>query len=299
MLSSRPHHCFARLCPLIALVALLVVGVAIGSRPARALGPTVYLNQPRLEHPVQPSSLQIAEYTSPSIGGSSSVSGVSWSSWGEPTATGTGEAIVEWGTAATGFHQERAIIPVQVSATGRQLCDGILIYTAVDLKPAPGIMTPPHFALFQHDNIVLPCKVHGGNYVAGKDERTDPGGCFFSGLSKRLLFRSLPTHRFGVGYCAMRWTSWGSDRAVGVGVGRKMEQQYGLRVILSRPKWCPAWTVSYTQETAELWGTGEPLTGNGNVSRSAATRLKSLIGRRGQPHWTAHDSVSTAAHCLG
>jgi hypothetical protein len=297
MLSSLQSRRFLpRPSPLIALVAL-ILGVAIGSQPAQAVGSMVYLNQPRLEHPVQPSVLQITEYSSPSIEGGSSVSGLSWSSWGEATATGTGQATVEWGTAATGFHQERATIPVVVSATGRQLCDGALIYTAVELQPAPGVTAPPHFALFQHDTIVLPCEVHGGNYVAGKEERTDPLGCFFSGLSERLLFRSVPTYRFGVDYCAMHWTGWGSDKAVGVGVGRKIEQQYGIRVILSRPEWCSAWTVSYTQETVELWGKGEPLTGQGNVSQAAAKRLESKIGRRGQPHWTARDSPPASAKC--
>jgi hypothetical protein len=283
---------------LIALVAL-VLGMTIAWQSAwAATSSTVYLNQPRLERPVEPKILQISEYSSPSIEGGSSVSGLSWSSWGETTATGTGEATVEWGTAATGFHQEHASLAVAVSASGRQLCDGVPIYTAVEMTPALGVAAPPHFSLFQHDKMVLPCEVHGGNFVAEqKEERTDPLGCFFSGVSNNLLFRSVPTYRFGVGFCAMRWTGWGSDRAVGIGVGRKIEQQYGIRVVLSRPEWCPAWTVSYTQETAELWGKGEPLTGHGNVTRAAAKRLESEIGRRGQPHSLAHDSTPASAGC--
>jgi hypothetical protein len=298
MLMFRPQRrSLAQLFLLIALVAV-VLGAAVESPSAWATSSTVYLNQPRLEHPVEPSSLQIAEYSSPSIRGGSAVSGVSWSSWGEATAIGTGEAMVDWGTAATGFHQEQATIPVEVSATGRQFCDGVPIYTAVELQPVPGTTAPPHFALFQHDTIVLPCEVHGGNFVAEqKEERTDPRGCFFSGVSEHLLFRSVPTYRFGVGYCAMHWTGWGSDRAVGIGVGRKMEWQYGIRVVLTRPEWCPAWTVSYTHETAELWGTGEPLTGQGNVQRAAVKRLEVKIGRRGQPHWTAHDSTPASEGC--
>jgi hypothetical protein len=295
----RPRPLFFGRCTILLALVALILGVVIGSQSASAaIGSTVYLNQPRLEKPVEPRILQIAGYSSPSIEGGSAVSGLSWSSWGEATATGTGEATVEWGTAATGFHQEHASIAVEVSATGRQLCDGIPIYTVVELAPAPGVAAPPHFSLFQHDNMVLPCEVHGGNFVAEqKEERTDPRGCFFSGVSTQLLFRSVPTLRFGVGYCAMHWTGWGSDRAVGIGVGRKIEQQYGIRVILSRPEWCPAWTVSYTQETAELWGSGEPLTGHGNVSQAAAKRLESEIGRQGQRRWTAHDATPASAGC--
>jgi hypothetical protein len=273
------------------------VGLLWLAGSASALPSSVYLNQPRIGEGSRPAALQFGEPRSPSIKAVASVSGVSWSGWGEATATGTGDALVQWATEAD--TQEAAHVPVLVTAGGLRSCAGINIYTSLVMRLAAGAEAPPYFTQVERDQEVLPCEVHAGRYVAGKEERTDPQGCFFSGLSAKLLFRAVPPDRFGIFACGMRWKGWGTNRAIGVGVARKAEQQYGLRVVLSRPEWCPSWTVSYTQETAELWGNGERITGLGNVSRSDETRLDSVIGRHGQPHWTAHDAMPVGARCVG
>lgn len=139
-----------------------------------------------------------------------------------------------------------------------------------------------------------PPVVHAGAYVAGQEERTDPNGCFFKGL-REVIIRSP----FSLDYCAMRWKGWGASNTTGLGVARIGFQQYGLRVKLSRIRRCRQWAMSYTQETAEIWGAGETLTGQGNVSSGAAARLRALVGRAGQPHKTVRLTMPGGAGCVG
>jgi hypothetical protein len=204
-------------------LALLLAGTAGAASSA------VYLNQPRISQGVRPPALQFGEPRSPAIKAVASVSGLSWSSWGGATAEGNGQALIQWPDA-------RATVPVVARASGLKSCGGIDVYTSLVISPAPGATVPPYFAQVQNDREVLPCTVHGGNYVAGREERTDPDGCFFSGLSEAELFRSVGTFPSGIGYCAMRWKDWGSGTTTGIGVARKGEQQYGLRVRLSQSR---------------------------------------------------------------
>jgi hypothetical protein len=136
--------------------------------------------------------------------------------------------------------------------------------------------------------------VHAGAYVAGQEERTDPNGCFFKGL-REVIIRPP----FSLDYCAMRWKGWGASSTTGLGVARIGFQQYGLRVRLSLIHRCKQWALSYTQETAEIWGAGETLTGQGNVSSSEAARLRALVGRAGQPHKTVRLTMPGGAECVG
>jgi hypothetical protein len=278
-------------------LALALGLTAFGPNIASAAMPSsVYLDQAGLSDAARPTALRFREYHSADLHTlvNASISGVSWSSWGGATAAGSGQALIQWTDAGTGLHaQAHATVPVTVSAAGLRTCGGISVYTSLVISPAAGATAPPHFAQVQDDREVLPCAVHGGAYVAGQDERHDPNGCFFKGL-RELVIRPP----FSLFYCAMHWKGWGGSTATGTGVARVGFQQYGLRVKLRRVRWCRQWTVSYTQETAEIWGAGEPLTGQGNVSSGQAARLRALIGRSGQPHKTVHEAMAGGAGCV-
>jgi hypothetical protein len=202
------------------------------------------------------------------------------------TAVGSGQALIQWTDATTGPHASaHTTVPVVVSAAGLRTCGGLSVYTSLVISPAPGMQVPPHFAQVQRDGNVMPCAVHGGRYVAGRELR-DPNGCLFKGL-RELVIRQP----FSLSYCAMRWTEWGASTTTGVGVARVGFKQYGLRVRLSRIRFCREWTVSYTREIAEVWGAGEPIVGQGNVSPGQAARLRALIGRPGQPHKSVREAI--------
>jgi hypothetical protein len=271
----------------------------IDTQAAQAATPTgaVYLDQPGLSQAIQPPSFRLADYESADSQtlANSAVSAVSWSSWGGPTAEGSGEALIQWTDASTGLHaQERATVPVLVSASGLRSCGGVSVYTSLVINPAPGATAPPHFQQVQRDDKVTACAIHAGSYVAGQEERTDPNGCFFKGL-RELIIRPP----FSLNYCALRWKDWGGSTTIGTGVARIGFEQYGLRVRLSRVRWCRQWTVSYTQEIAEVWGAGEALTGEGNVSSADAAQLTTLIGRAGQPHKVVREALAGGAGCVG
>ncbi len=277
--------------------------------PSMAAAP-VFLNQPDIPAAPQPTAFRIADYTTSDfrIAVNSSVSAVTWSSWGEATARGTGRALVQWTDASTGLHhQDRTTVPVTVVATNQATCGGVTVYTGLEIEVISGVTPSPHFGLVDRDDKVLPCQVHGGGpsaasspeyspsqqYVPGdREERNDPHACLFHGISERII-----RPPFSVSYCAMRWKSWGASTTVGEGVARIGFRQYGIRVHLSRVRWCSRWTVSYTRERAEIWGHGTAITGQGNVSTSEAKRLTSLIGRAGEAHNSFQESAPTEAQC--
>ena len=277
----------------VATVALALTGTLAST--ASAASP-VYVNQAGLQTAVQPSAFPFADYNdphNPNILAEARILTAHWSGWGAATATAQSEAHIQWVDTTTGPHNlQEATLPVVITASGLKTCGGVSLYTSLSMSLAPGTTVPPHFSQVDHDEHVGPCRVHAGAYVAGQEERTDPNGCFFKGL-RELVIRSP----FSLSYCAMRWKGWGHGTTTGLGVARIGFRQYGLRVKLSRIRWCKRWTVSYTQETAEVWGNGETLTGQGNVSNSAAARLRGLVGRAGQPHKTVHLAMPSEAAC--
>jgi hypothetical protein len=294
---NRARHTLGRRWRLVILGLATALVPLLPSVATAAVPSHVYLDQAGSSEAVRPSSLRLGEYHSADLHtlANAAVSGISWSSWGGAAAEGTGQALIQWTDAATGLHaQERATVPVLVSASGLQTCGGISVYTSLVISPAPGAVAPPHFAQVAHDMNVMPCAVHAASYVAGKEERHNPNGCFFQGMSYLML---VPP--FSLYYCAMHWKTWGAPTTVGIGVARVGYKQYGIRVKLTRIQWCTKWTISYTRETAEIWGGGEGITGMGNVSGSSASRLRALIGRPGQPHKTVHESVPGGSGCVG
>lgn len=286
---SLPRRVVRHLWPMAALM-LLVPSAASAATPA------VYLDQAGLSEAVRPSSLRLGEYHSADLRtlANAAISGVSWSSWGGTTAEGTGQALIQWTDATTGLHaQDHATVPVLVTASGLSTCGGVSVYTTLTLSVAAGTTEPPHFAQVAHDREVLPCAVHAGRYVAGQQERHDPNGCFFSGVSEHIV---VPP--FSIFYCAMHWKGWGSSTTTGEGVARIGFKQYGIRVKLSSVRWCTKWAISYTRETAEIWGAGEAISGMGNASSSDAARLRALIGSSGQEHKTVREVMPGGAGCV-
>ncbi len=297
MTNARPPGLLLGRLLLLSCGMLVLAGGLLSVDASAATSPAVYLDQAGLSEAVQPSSFRLPEYHSADLHTlvNAAVSGVSWPSWGGMTAEGSGQALIQWTDASTGLHaQAHATVPVVVTATGRQTCGGVSVYTSLVINPAAGVTAPPHFAQVQRDGNVMSCAVHAGRYVAGREERTDPRGCLFDGL-RELIVRPP----FSLFYCAMRWNGWGDSTTTGTGVARIGFQQYGLRVRLSRIRWCRRWGVSYTQETAEIWGGGEAIAGQGNISPSGAARLKALIGRAGQPHKTVRLTMTSGAGCVG
>jgi hypothetical protein len=285
---------FSRVVPLAALFLVWSpLAPAVSAAPSR-----VYLNQAGLQTAIEPGAFPLGEYNdphNPNVLASSRILTAHWSGWGAATATAQGEAQVQWVDASTGPHNLQSVsLPVVITASGLRGCGGISVYTSLSMSPAAGATTPPHFSQVERDTHVGPCLVHAGVYVAGKEERRDANGCFFKGL-REVVIRPP----FSLFYCAMRWRGWGKSTTVGLGVARIGFQQYGLRVKLNRSRWCGRWTVSYTQEIAEVWGAGEALTGTGNVSSAAAARLRGLVGRSGQPHRTLHLNIPGGARCAG
>lgn len=264
---------------------------AVRARAHSAAPSTVYLNQPGLSSAVEPRAFPVAEYNDPhdpNTLAESRILSASWSGWGAATATAQGEAHVQWADANTGpDNLQEVTLPVVITASGSQTCGGVMVYTGLSKATAP-----PHFSQVQTDEDVGPCRVHAGAYVAGQQERTDPNGCFFKGL-KETIIRSP----FSLDYCAMHWHGWGQATTTGLGVARIGFKQYGLRVRLSQIRTCQRWGATYTQETAEVWGAGEAITGQGNVSDSEAAKLTALIGRAGQPHKTLRLSLPGRAGC--
>jgi hypothetical protein len=288
---THPRRSLALMVGVFVLVGSLVATTASAASP-------VYLNQAGLRTAVQPSAFPFANYNdphNPNILAEARLLSASWSGWGAATATAQGQAHVQWVDASTGPHNlQEVTVPVVITASGLQTCGGIQVYTSLVMSPAPGATVPPHFSQVDRDEQVGPCRVHAGDYVARQSEGRDPNGCYFKGL-REVLIRSP----FSLLYCAMRWKGWGHSSTSGLGVAMIGFSQYGLRVRLSRIRWCSKWTVSYTQEIAEVWGAGEePQRQQGDVSPREAAKLRSLIGRAGQPHKTVRLTMPRGAGCV-
>ncbi len=133
---SRPCRSLAA----VVTTFVLVSGSLTASATAATSPTPVYLDQPGLSEAMQPSSFRLADYESADSQtlANSAVSGVSWSSWGGTTAEGSGQALVQWTDASTGLHaQERATVPVVVSASGLRSCGGVSVYSSLVIDPAP------------------------------------------------------------------------------------------------------------------------------------------------------------------
>lgn len=273
-----------------------IVGLVIALATVPAAWAGVYLNVPTAS-PERPATVPDYEVNkvdprepSKFLSVQALLTGVAWSSWGGSEAVGTGKLEVESSDTRPGQEQPFAsqTIGVSISATELASCAGQQVYTRYVLTPDSGETEPQDFAYVRERSV--PCRVHALRYFPGiEKEMPTTGNCVFRGVSAHL-----PPGLGYMAWCDMKWSGWSESDAVGVGVGRAIttphscdgheECDYGIRVELSGPKWCPAWGMSYTRERLELFGSGiplssEPQTKTGAIAPSVADHLLTTVVR--------------------
>jgi hypothetical protein len=302
MLSSLLRgQSFGRLAPLIALVAL-ILGAAVESQPAwagplsyTAVASSIYLNVP-LAHPERPATIPNYELNEPDahdpakfLSVQSHIDGVTWSSWGGSTATGSGKVVVSSSDTRPGHTQPYVsqAAAVSIVASGLVSCGGQQLYTAYALTLTGAEAEPRDFAYVNDRS--LPCRMQALAYYAGIEKVANTtGDCLFHGVTEQL-----PSGFGFLDYCRMQWKGWGDSSTVGTGIARAIllphscdgheECDYGVRVRLSEPAWCPAYGMSYTREKLEVFGGGvplssEPQTRTGAIAPSVERRLRATVG---------------------
>jgi hypothetical protein len=256
--------------------------------------PSVYLNVP-LAHPERPATIPNYELNEPDahdpakfLSVQSHVDGVSWSSWGGSTATGSGKVVVSSSDTRPGHAQPYAsqAAAVSIVASGLVSCGGQQLYTAYTLTLTAAEAEPRDFAYVKDRS--LPCRMQALAYYAGIEKVANTtGDCLFHGVTEQL-----PSGFGYLDYCRMQWNGWGQSSTVGTGIARAIllprscdgheECDYGVRVRLDQPEWCPTYGMSYTQERLEVFGPGvplssEPQTRTGAIAPSVERRLRATI----------------------
>lgn len=307
--SPRSRRSVPRRSPLIALVAVIAGGVlvlvATASAQAGWIGhaasaAAVYLNVP-MAHPEQPTTIPNYELNEPDahnpakfLSVQSHLSGVTWSSWGSSTATGSGRVTVSSSDTRPGHTQPYVSQSASVSIVASDVvsCGGRQLYTAYTLTLTGADPEPRDFGSVKDRS--LPCRMQALRYYAGIEKVANTtGDCLFRGVTEQF-----PSGFGYLSYCRMKWKGWGKSSTIGTGIARAVtlpsgcdghhgECDYGIRVRLEQPEWCPAYGMSYTRERLEVFGSGivissEPQTKTGVVAPSVEHRLRATIGR-GRP----------------
>jgi hypothetical protein len=303
--------------PLIAFVPLLAVTAGLwmlAASNSRATGTAgVYLNVP-MAHPERPAAtpddevIQTAPHDpSKFLDVQSFVNGITWASWGGSTATGAGVVKVNSSDTRPGHRLAYASqsAAVSVVATNLVSCGGRQLYTAYTLTLTGPGPEPRDFSLVQQR--ALPCRMQALTYYAGIEKVANiTGDCLFRGVTE-----PLPSGFGYLDYCRMRWSGWGGSSTVGTGIARAVtlpsgcdghhgECDFGIRVRLTTPAWCPAYGMSYTRERLEVFGPGtlistEPQTKTGVIAPSVERRLRATIGQA--PRRVYYDRARPAQHC--
>ena len=260
-----------------------------------ASAPSVYLNVP-MTRPERPATIPNYELNQPDahdpakfLSVQSHVNGVTWSSWGGSTATGSGQVVVSSSDTRPGHTQSYASQSAAVSIIASDLvsCGGHQLYTAYALTLTGADPEPRDFGYVKDRS--LPCRMQALTYYAGIEKVANTtGDCLFRGVTEQL-----PSGFGYLGYCRMTWQGWGKSSTVGTGIARAEtlpttcdgheECDYGVRVQLTHPAWCPTYGMSYTQERLEIFGSGvplssEPQTKTGVIARSVERHLRTTIG---------------------
>jgi hypothetical protein len=257
----------------------------------------VYLNVP-MAHPERPASVPSYELNQPDahdpakfLSVQSHLSGVTWSSWGGSTASGSGRVEVSSSDTRPGHAQPYAALSAMVSIIASDLvsCGGRQLYTAYTLTLTGADPEPRDFGSVKDRS--LPCRMQALRYYAGIEKVANTtGDCLFRGVTEQF-----PAGFGYLSYCRMQWKGWGKSSTVGTGIARAVtlpsgcdghhgECDYDVRVRLEKPEWCPAYGMSYTREKLELFGAGvliasEPQTRTGVVAPSVERHLRATIGR--------------------
>ncbi len=323
MLSSpRSRQSLPRRSPLIALAVVIAGGLLVlvsaasaqaGSIAQTANTAAVYLNVP-MTHPERPASVPNYELNEPDahnpakfLSVQSHLSGVTWSSWGGSTAIGSGRVEVSSSDTRPSHTQPYVSQSAAVSivATDVMSCGGRQLYTAYTLTLPGADPEPRDFSYIK--NRSLPCRMQALRYYAGIEKVANTtGDCLFRGVTEQF-----PSGFGYLSYCRMKWKGWGKNRTVGVGIARAVtlpsgcdghhgECDYGVRVRLEQPEWCPAYGMSYTREKLEVFGAGvlissEPQTKTGVIAPSVERHLRATIGH-GRPR-VFYDHVRGSQGC--
>jgi hypothetical protein len=273
----------------------------------------VFLNVP-MAHPERPASLPDYELNDPDahdpakfLSVQSHVDDVSWSSWGSSTATGSGKVVVSSSDTRPGHTQPYASQSAAVSIVATDLvsCGGRQLYTAYSLTLTSANPEPRDFAYVKERSV--PCRMQALTYYAGIEKVANTtGDCLFHGVTEQL-----PSGFGYLGYCRMKWQGWGTSSTVGTGIARAEtlprtcdgheECDYGIRVRLTQPAWCPTYGMSYTREKLEVFGSGvplssEPQTKTGVIAPSVERRLRGTIGH-GKPR-AYNERVRASQGCI-
>lgn len=301
----------------LALSALIaaIVGYGLSVAPA-ASAAGVYLNVPSAS-PERPARITDYLPTTPDAHDPSKfldvqafVSGITWSSWGGAAAAGSGRVEVNSSDTRPGHRAPYASQSAAVSivASGLTACAGHELYTAYTLTLTGADPEPRDFGLVKERSV--PCRLQALDYYAGIEKVANTtGDCLFKGVSGQY-----PSGFGFLGYCRMQWQGWNQSSTVGTGIARAVtlpggcdghhsECDYGIRVQLSAPAWCPTYGLSYTRERLEVFGSGvvissEPRTSTGAIAPTVAARLRATIGRS-KPTRIYYDHVRRSQHCGG
>jgi hypothetical protein len=288
----------------------MIIALTLGGE-ARAAGSTVYLNAAFANRPIEPTSFGPNSGPGTILDDPNYVQALEWSSWGGAQATGTGRVRLE--TTRT------AMSPVTVTLGGLESCGGLLIYSSYSLQLASGAQTPMYWPSGQTGT--FPCHVNAGGYFPNAPftrSSEAQGGRVFHGLEVNAQsdsdFPWLPggnaplavvpwTPRLPRGsaytlFCRMQWTAWAQSTVTGKGVMRNGIKQWGAKAQLSQPGWCSKLGIAYTHLTMTLYGNGDEITGQGNISKSAAIRLRSNVGRHGLSTHVYRQAEPSGAGCV-
>jgi len=232
------------------LGAMCCFWVGLGSPgQAEAAQSAPYINSPYADRPVEPThfSPKNIEQFLPRAS-DEYITSINWSDWGQDEVVGTGQVIAHRDERGLGEGTD-----VKVILGGLQNCAGIAIYTTYRLEIAPGVSAPEGWSEGQSG--AFPCLIGGDGFSRRSGHRI-VSACFLGFLHRPLPdpehFRERypkwiprPPGKGSTAFCWLRWTRWGGQVAVGVGLRENLtvdhpaERNWPIKLELQDPIWCP------------------------------------------------------------
>ncbi len=220
--------------------------------PAKPL--SVYIGSEHADRAETPTSFSPDDYF-----GYKFVREIHWSTWGGSVATGAGDvSLVSEEESGSPFPIDEPTSPVSVTLSGRQRCAGLLAYTTYSLVLAPGAVSPPDWPTFSSGRFRCYLALAGGyhgqrlgahsNCIHGLYEPTgDPREHIINVAS---WFPTPPGGSYWL-LCRLHFSGWGTPRAIGGGIAAiaghaiKGQNEWPIRIELSKPVWCPRASDGY------------------------------------------------------
>jgi hypothetical protein len=255
----------------------------------------VYFNDPGSTGPVEPTAF--GPVVEP-FDGQYYVFDVTWASWGDPEATGTGRVRVT--------NDAEIADPVTISLNRLVRCHGQLMYTQYALGVAPGGV--PGFEWARVKSGQFPCQVTAGNAITPRypGRPNDYTHCvnFDTGRWAPALTPSPPVKPNSTSeFCGMQWSGFGHATTVGLGISRDLFWQWPVKAELSGIAWCPgtdsATALSYTRLSMKTYGKGaQTVTTTDQADNQEARLLRREIGRRGVKVRAYRYTKPITPHCV-